>query len=235
MVRSSGLLALILLTAGCGGGVNSTSATGTVGGSSLSAPHAVYKENGDTLLVLISDDTNACNDLSPVNLLGRSGVFDVNAGVRRPSLFLKVNTEHWYSANDRTVGVNMDAFFDPGDPSAASAFCPGDLDGGVPASADGGFAPCATVHDIKATAGSGKVEEVDSRNDPNPVAEGTFDLSFPSGRMSGGYHATPCDGLATGCSSAGGAALLPLLLSAATLRRRTRPRPSPSRRSAAAS
>ena len=60
-------------------------------------------------------------------------------------------------------------------------------------------------------------------NNSDSLAEGTFDLSFPDGRLSGSFRAKPCSGLSGGCASASGAALLPLLLALGALRRKRVP------------
>ena len=208
-MKTAPLMFVLAAAAGLGCGApppDSTVVEGAVNGRGFENPSAVYMKreaqgplDSSGVFVLISDEPDACNRLTPVGW-GRSGIRGAS-GQRVPSLWIEMPDRTLFGSAEHRLDDGLSSDFDLG------------LAEGLGARAD------------NATRGTGRLDVADDFSTRGAHAAGSFDLGFDGGSFQGTFRARPCAQLEPGCSAAGGGlalfAVLPLLLA---LRRRSHPR-----------
>ncbi len=214
--RRAAIAGSLVLLAACGTGpVGTNRASGSVKGVTFDKPegvYAIYSVKGnpvlqDQLVILISNDPNACYNLDYGAENSEQPFLKADDGSHAPSLWFKT-TDHTDILTDmRGVGDDLYVRFDPG----------------APAKSECADAPCEGKW-IAASKGTLEINASSNPNDPNGWASGSYYLTFQGEQLSGEFHATPCTGMrVAGCSAALGPALPALgLLALALLKRRRR-------------
>lgn len=212
MSRSTALLALVLVAAGCGSAPQENTSEGTVAGVAFTQPTAFYNVKGviilrDELAVLISDDPSACDHLTYDSDQERP-YLKLADGTHAPSLWMKMLDKADGLANMRGIGDDLSADFDPGAP--AGEVCAGES---------------CQARWLRASRGTVDILHTADPGSTGAYAAGEYYLTFDGQQISGTFRAVPCKALKVegcgGCASSG-AGLAPglALLALAALRRR---------------